>query len=144
MEHCEEIKPEYNYEEGETIYDNREYTIKDKDKNYILRLETNENKIFFIISIIDKLEYKYNYKINMELSTIVDILELNPKKYYNLELILKLFDEIYQNNNIYIKISNDEYCILTVTFINVKEKSYKIKLYKKYLNDNNKFNMLYN
>ena len=81
MEHCEEIKPEYDQEEGETIYDNREYIIKDKDKNYILRLQINENKIYFIISIIDKIEYKYNYKINMELSTIVDILELNHKKY---------------------------------------------------------------
>ena len=38
------IKPEYNQEEGETIYDNREYIIKDKDKNYILRLQIN---IFF-------------------------------------------------------------------------------------------------
>ena len=49
MEHCEEIKPEYNYEEGETIYDNREYIIKDKDKNNILRLEINEKKIYFIL-----------------------------------------------------------------------------------------------
>ena len=143
MEHYEEIKPEYNQEEGETIYDNREYIIKDKDKNYILRLQINEKKIYFIISIIDKIEYKYNYKINMELSTIVDILELNHKKYYNLELILKLFDEINKNKNIFINISNDEYCILSVKFINVEEKSYKIKLYKKYFDINDKFNNIF-
>ena len=90
MEHCEEIKPEYNYEEGETIYDNREYNINDKDKKYILRLETNEKKIYFILSIIDKTEYKYNYKINMELSTIVDILELNHKKILQFRINIKI------------------------------------------------------
>ena len=143
MEHCEDIKPECNQEEGETIYDHRDYIINNRDINYILRLEINENKIFFIISIIDNT--KYNYKIKMGLSTIVDKLELNPKKYNNLELILKLFDEIYKNKNIFINFSNDEFCILTIKFINVlKEETYQIKLYKKYLNDNDKFNMLFN
>ena len=81
----------------------------------------------------------------MELLTIVDKLELNSKKHNNSELILKLFDEIYQNNNIYINISNDEYCLLIIKFINVlKEETYEIKLYKKYLNDSDKFNMLFN
>ena len=141
MEHCEEIKPECNQEEGETIYNHREYIINDKKD--ILRLEINEKYIYFIIKIIDNKEYKY--KIKMELSTIVDKLELNNKKYNNLELILKLFDEIYQNKNIYINISNDESCILIIKFINVlKEETYQIKLYKKYLNDNDKFNMLFN
>ena len=143
MEHCEEIKPECNQEEGETIYNHREYIINNNDINYILRLEINEKNIIFIISINDNTEY--NYKIKMELSTIVDKLELNNKKYNNLELILKLFDEIYQNKNIYINISNDESCILIIKFINVlKEETYQIKLYKKYLNDNDKFNMLFN
>ena len=42
MEHFEEIKAECNYEEGETIYDHREYIINNNDKKYILRLEINE------------------------------------------------------------------------------------------------------
>ena len=92
MEHCEEIKPECNQEEGETIYNHREYIINDKKD--ILRLEINDKYIFFILIINDNTEY--NYKNKMELSTIVDKLELNNKKYNNLELILNLFDEIYQ------------------------------------------------
>ena len=59
MEHCEEIKSECNHEDGETIYDHREYIINDKDKNYILRLEINEKNIIFIISINDNTEYNY-------------------------------------------------------------------------------------
>ena len=77
MEHCEEIKSECNQEDGETIYNHREYIINDKDINYILRLEINEKYIHFIITINDNTEYKY--KIKMELSTIVDKLELNYK-----------------------------------------------------------------
>ena len=42
MEHCEEIKSEFNQEEGETIYNHREYIINNNDKNYTLRLEINE------------------------------------------------------------------------------------------------------
>ena len=98
MEHYEEIKPECNQEEGETIYNHREYIINDKKD--ILRLEINEKYIYFILTINDNTEY--NYKIKMELSTIVDKLELNNKKYNNLELILKLFDEINKNKNIFI------------------------------------------
>ncbi len=44
MEHCEEIQSECIQEEGETIYDNREYNIKDKDKNNILPLKIDEKK----------------------------------------------------------------------------------------------------
>ena len=38
MEHCEEIKPECNQEEGETIYNHREYNFNDKDINYIIKI----------------------------------------------------------------------------------------------------------
>ena len=48
MEHCEEIKSECNQEEGETIYNHREYVINDKDINYILRLEINEKNYFLL------------------------------------------------------------------------------------------------
>ena len=71
-------------EEGETIYNHREYNIKEGNIDYILRLEINEKNIYIIISLNNNIEY--NYKTQMSLSTIVDKLELNPKKYSNLEL----------------------------------------------------------
>jgi hypothetical protein len=53
----------------------------------------------------------------MSLSTIVNKLELNPKKYSNLELILKLLDKVYENKKLFINKNintnnNDESCIL--------------------------------
>ena len=71
-------------EEGETIYNHREYNIKEGNIDYILRLEINEKNISIIISLNNNIGY--NYKTQMSLSTIVDKLELNPKKYSNLEL----------------------------------------------------------
>ena len=138
-----EIKKEYNKENGETIYNHREYNIKIENNNYILRLEIDDKNIYFIISINDNIIY--NYKTKMNLSTIVNKLELNQIKYSNLELILNLFDKIYENKKILININNDESCILIIKIINAfVEEKYEIKLYKKYININDKFNLLFN
>ena len=126
------------------INDHREYIIKIDEKNkYILRLELKDKKIYLIISLEDKIEY--NYKTFMELSTIVNKLELNPIKYNKLELILKIFDQLYDNNKISIKINNDEYCSLIIKLLQVtKEEICEIKIYKHYMNPDDKFNIMYN
>ena len=138
-----EIKKE-NEEEGETIYNHREYNIKDENNDYILRLEINEKNINIIISLNNNIEY--NYKTQMSLLTIVNKLELNLAKYSNLELILKLFDKVYENKKLFINVNNnDESCILLIKLLNVLEEvNYEIKLYKNYMKVDDKFNMLYN
>ena len=139
-----EIKKE-NEEEGETIYNNREYNIKNENNDYILRLEINEKNINIIISLNNNIGY--NYKIQMSLSTIVDKLELNPKKYSNLELILKLFDKIFESKRLFINTNDDDkFCILLIKLMNPLEEiiNYEIKLYKQYMNVDDKFNMLFN
>ena len=139
-----EIKKKNEEEEGETIYNYKEYYIKDEINDYILRLEIYEKKINIIISINNNMEYIY--KTQMSLSTIVNKLELNSVKYFNLELILQLFDKIYENKKLFININNnDESCILLIKHINVlDEVNYEIKLYKNFMKVNDKFNMLYN
>ena len=98
-------------EEGETIYDHREYNIKNENDEYIIRLEIKEKDITILISSNDNIEY--NYKTQMSLMTIVNRLELNSAKYSNLELVLKLFDKIYENKALtIISNNNDENCIL--------------------------------
>ena len=138
-----EIKKE-NEEEGETIYNHREYNIKNENNDYLLRLEINEKNINIIISLNNNIEY--NYKTQMSLLTIVNKLELNLAKYSNLELILKLFDKVYENKKLFINVNNnDESCILLIKLLNVLEEvNYEIKLYKNYMKVDDKFNMLYN
>ena len=78
--------------EAPIISDHREYTIKiDEQTKYTLRLELKDKKIYLIVSLDDKIEY--NYRTFMDLSTIVNKLELNSIKYNKLELILKIFDQ---------------------------------------------------
>ena len=129
-------------EEG-SISDKREYIINSENNEYILIIKINEKKIYFIIST--KNEIVFNFKNNMNLSAIVDKLALNQKKYYNLSLVLKLFDKIYENQKLFIKINNDESCSLIVKFINtLEEETFEIKLYKHYMNEYDKFNILFN
>ena len=90
-----------NEEEGLTIYNHREYNIKNEKNAHILRLEINDKYINIIISLDINIEY--NYKTKMSLNTIVNKLELNIVKYSNLEIILKLFDKLYESKKLFIK-----------------------------------------
>ena len=126
------------------INDHREYTIKiDEKTKYMLRLELKDKKIYLIVSLEDKIEY--NYRTFMDLSTIVNKLELNSIKYNKLELILKIFDQLYENNKISIQINNDEYYFLIIKLLQItKEEIYEIKIYKHYMNPDDKFKIMFN
>ena len=62
--------------------------------------------IYFIVSTEEQIGY--NYKTSMDLSTIVNKLELNLVKYSNLELILKLFDKVYETKKLFINMNNNK------------------------------------
>lgn len=79
------IKKEYNEEEGEAIDDHREYYLINDNIKYVLRIEIIEDKINFIISLNDNIEY--NYKTNMNLTAITNKLALNPQRYSDIRLI---------------------------------------------------------
>ena len=134
------IKKEYNSDEEEIIPEFKEYIINYENNDYILRIEGKEKDIYFILSLNNNIEY--NYKLNMNLSTITDKLELNFNKYSSFESILNLFDDINKNKNISLDLTNDNYCILSIGFINVKEVKYQIKLYKHYANIKDKYDIL--
>ena len=137
------MKRKFCNENGEVIYNYREYNINNENNNYILRLETNNRYLYFIISSNDNIEY--NYKTNMNLSTIVNKLELNSIKYNNLDLILDIFDEVYKNNKLSVDILNDESCVLIINLFNVlTAKKYEIKLVKNCMKEKDKFDMLFN
>ena len=140
-----EIKKEFidEDEEGESIYKQREYIIKNENVSYILKIEIKENNIYFILSLNDSIEY--NYKTKMSLSKIVNKLELNPAEYSNWELILKLLDEVFENEKLLIKIINIDYCNLMIKLNkSLKESTYEIILNKTPLMMNDKFAFLLN
>ena len=127
------------------ILDHREYNIKIENDEYNLRIEIDKEYAHFILSKIDR-QVENIYKNKMDLITIVNILALNSSKYSNLELILNIFDNFYEKNKIFIKINDDNSCNLLIKIINMFEDEVvkEIKLYKEYMNIEDKFNLLYN
>ena len=123
----------------------REFNIKIEEDEYNLRIEVDQEYIYFILSKLNE-PLEYTYKNKMDLLTIVNKLELNSSKYSNLELILNIFDIIYEKNKIIIEIKDDNSCNLLIKLINIFEKEVEkeIKLYKEYMNNNDKFNILFN
>ena len=141
MEYAE--KENENQEEIETIQNHIEYNIKQGNKDYILRLEIYEKNINIIISLSDNIEY--NYIKRMGLSNFINTLELSPKKYSNSDLIINLFDEIYNNNKIFINVNyNNEFCILLIKLKKMSvEKKYELEICKNVIKSEEKFNILY-
>jgi hypothetical protein len=126
-----------NEEEGLSIYDHREYNIKDNLNDYILKIEAFEKNIDITISINDNIEC--NYKAQKSSLDIINILELDSVKYSTSFLILKKFDDIYKNKKFLINVNNnDDFCVLLI------EEKYELKLCKNNFKDDEKFNLLYN
>ena len=126
------------------IIAHREYIIKTEDNEYNLRIEIDKEYIYFILSKLNE-PLEYTYKNKMDLSTIVNKFELNTSKYSTLESVLGIFDTIYEKNKFKIDINDDNSCNLCVKLINVfeKEVTNEIKLYKEFMTNNDKFNLLY-
>ena len=135
----------YQANSQNNIINHRQYNIKNENIDYILRIEIDQQYIYFILSKINE-SLEYNYKNKMDLLTIINKLELNPSKYSNLDLILKIIDNINKKNKIIININEDDSCNLLFKLINALDEEFtsEIKLYKEYMNNNDKFNILYN
>jgi len=124
------------------FFDYREYNIKIDNNAYNLRLEINEKYIYFILFNLNE-SLEYIYKNKMDLSTIINKLELNPSKYSNSEIILKIFDD--KKNQISINVVNDNFYKILIKSLNEFEEEIttEIKLNKEFMNDNDKFKYIF-
>ena len=136
---------DFNRNIKSNLVNHREYNIKIENNEYNLRIEIDQDYIYFILSKINE-NIENIYKNKMDLLTIINKLELNASKFSNLELILKIFDRVYQKNKLDIKINDDNSINLLIKLLNVFEEETinEIKLYKDNMNNNDKFNFLFN
>ena len=126
------------------ILNHKEYNIKYENDNYCLRIEIDNKYITFILSKSNE-PVNYNYKNKYDLLSIVNSLTLNPSKHSNLNEILDIFDKVYVKNKLSIIKVDDNTISLIIKFnIIFDEVSHELKLYKIYMNNNDKFNFLYN
>ena len=121
-----------------------EYNIKIDNNEYNLRLETNEKDIYFILSNLNQ-SLEYIYKNRMDLSTLINKLELNSSKYSNSEIILKIFDNKIKKNKITINVVDENSYSILIKSLNVfeEEMTTEIKLIKEFMNDNDKFKYIF-
>ena len=126
------------------ILNHKEYNIKYENDDYCLRIEIDNKYITFILSKSNE-PVNYNYKNKYDLLSIVNSLALNPSKHSNLNEILDIFDKVYVKNKLSIIKVDDNTISLIIKFnIIFDEVSHELKLYKIYMNNNDKFNFLYN
>ena len=83
------------------ILNHREYNLINENIEYNLKLEIDNQYIYINLSKLND-SLNYIYKNKLDLISIINKLELNPSKYSNLELILNLFDKIYNKNKLFI------------------------------------------
>ena len=126
------------------ILNHKEYNITYENENYCLRIEIDNKYITFILSKSNE-PVNYNFKNKYDLLSIVNTLTLNPSKHSNLNEILDIFDKVYLKNKLSILKVDDNTISLIIKFnIIFDEVSHELKLYKIYMNNNDKFNFLYN
>ena len=125
-------------------FDYREYIIKFDNNEYNLRIEINEKDVYFILSNLNE-SLDYFYKNRMDISTIINKLELNPCIYSNSEIILKILDNKSKKNQISIKIIDDNSYNVIIKSLNAFEEEIttEIKLIKEFMNDNDKFKYIF-
>ena len=137
-----------NIYEGEkneiNIINHKEYNIKYENDNYILRIEIDNKFITFILTKLNE-AVNCNYKNKYDLLSIVNKLTLNPSKHTDLNEILEIFDQVYFKKKLSIVKVDDNTISLIIKFnIIFDEVTHELKLYKIYMNNNDKFNLLYN
>ena len=126
------------------ILNHKEYNIKYENDNYSLRIEIDNKYITFTLSKLNE-PVNFNYKNKYDLLSIVNTLTLNPSKHSNLNEILDIFDKVYLKNKLSISKVDDNTINLIIKFnIIFDEVTHELKLYKIYMNSNDKFNFLYN
>jgi len=109
-----------------------------------LRIEMDNVNIYFKLKKLNE-SIDYIYKNKFKITSFINILELNPNKYSNYELILKIFDKLYNKNIIIIDEIDEDNINMKIKYsILYDDIEKEIKLYKEYMNINDKINIMYN
>lgn len=142
---------QYNFDKGETDEEENEkqqvkdYIIKSNDICYKLIVKKDSENIEFKINKLDKLNLYYYYN-KYSLEKIIDYLKIDISTYNNLSKIMKVIDNSYLKNKIYVDIDNYNNSKLIIILDNEISKNYKstFKLIKKELLINEKFEIIIN
>ena len=117
----------------------KEYSINKGNDLYNLGVEINKGYINFILLDYNN-SFNSIYKNKIKIIEFINNLQVNNNFILKPNLLLKQFDEIFNNHQIIISEKTDNNINITINNIN----SFKIKLTKEYLNIEDKINLLFN
>lgn len=120
----------------------KEYNININKTIYNLRIEILEQNINIIIKELNT-PLDYNYKVQLNLIDLLKKLDISDFALSNYDLIFKKFDEKYKEQQLIIIINNNDIMNLIIKN-NKSTKKCEINLYKAKMNNDDKFNILYN
>ena len=124
---------------------NREtYNFKHNNNIYQLSIEIDETDIQFTINkLSNSIDYYFTNKINTKL--LLDKLGLSILKFPDSNKLLNIFGQIYQRNNMSISQIDNHNIVLMIHYeLLYEENQYEIQLRKTKMNNDDKFNVLYN
>ena len=94
----------------------KEYKIKKNEKNYNLIISKDNEYIYFKIYKLNEL-ISICYKNKFDLKNIINILNLSPNLYENLDKVIELIDECYKNEKILINEEKNNKMNLIIKYI---------------------------
>ena len=132
---------EKSKEVQKTSIDHKYYRL---DKDYTLRIELTENRISFKVTKLSDV-MKYNYENRFDYQTLIKQLKISQYRFCDLKSIFVLLDKIYNKTKFKINIVDENTMNLSIEYKNIDgaEDSYELKLNKKYMSNDDKFNVLF-
>ena len=130
---------------GESEPEQKEYIIKSNNTNYKLLITLNYNFEIYELKVCEiNFIPKFNYEIKYNFNDLKVVLKLEDK-YDHLESLMNFFDEMYTKNKIKL-IHEDDSVLLIINSSKdtSKDNELKLKLEKKSLNVNDKFDFIIN
>ena len=130
---------------GESEPEQKEYIIKSNNTNYKLLITLNYNFEIYELKVCEiNFIPKFNYEIKYNFYDLKVVLKLEDK-YDHLESLMNFFDEMYTKNKIKL-IHEDDSVLLIINSSKdtSKDNELKLKLEKKSLNVNDKFDFIIN
>ena len=125
------------------ITEKKEYIINNNNEKFKLLVEKNSFYINFQLYKFDEINFLcYENKFNLK--DITHHLKLNPNIYTDLNKILKLTEELYSKNKIFLKTKNTSIELVLYLYNNSTEYEIGIHLRKRELNINESFELITN
>ena len=125
----------------EENYISKEFKIKKGKDIYNLRIEIDQKYINLILKTLNN-SFNYFYRNKVKITKLIDELQLDQKFKTDICLLLKIFENIYRENKIIIKIKDKNN--INIEFDNSNNIKIEINLIKENLTIDEKLNLLYN